>query len=652
MTTRLILTASAALAALSANGPAHAQGPSSAALVGSVGELVVTANRSPEQAERIGQTITVIDHDRIVASQALVASDLLARVPGLSVTRNGGPGGVTAVRIRGAEDGQTVFAIDGVKLNDPGSTSGLYNFANLMVGDAERIEVLRGSQSTLWGSQAIGGVVNVITRRATEPFEGEVQAEGGSMSTADVRGAVGGAGDWGDWRVAAGHFTTKGISAFRNGAEKDGYRNTGATARARVKASEAVSLDLRGYYSKGRNEIDGFPAPAFSFADTNEYAFTRDLLGYAGVNLDLLDGALKNRLAVSYTRTERDQFNPDQAVTTRTFDARGRTRRFEYQGVWTFSPRFAATFGAESEEASMRTASPSSFDPNPVPNRGEAGIDSLYAQVRGTVVPGLTLTGGVRRDSHDTFGDHTLGQADAAWSLNDGTTILRASWGQGFKAPTLYQLYSNFGTLGLAPEEAQGWDAGVEQRLADGRLRLRATWFERTIENQIDFVSCTAAVVSPVCFLNGVRRTGGYDNFARTKAEGAELEASAEFGSLTVEANYTYTRARNDVAGSRLRGNHLPRRSEHQADIAVTYAWSNGATLGGEIRYVGRSYDNAANTTVLQSFTLVDLRASYPLTESIEVFGRVENAFDDDYETVRNYGSTGRAAYLGVRGRF
>jgi vitamin B12 transporter len=650
---RPVLLSTAALAALSTLGPAFAQSAASpAAAVQAVGELVVTANRAPQRADRIGQSVTVIDHAELTASQAIVASDLLARVPGVSVTRNGGPGGVTSVRIRGAEDGQTVLAIDGVKLNDPASTSGGYNFANLLVGDAERIEVLRGSQSTLWGSQAIGGVVNVITARATKPFEGWASAEAGSMGTTDVRAAVGGAGDWGDWRLAAGRFSTDGVSAYRYGTEKDGYRNTGALARGRLKVSDTVSLDLRGVYSRGRNEFDGFPPPNFSFADTGEYAFTRDLLGYAGVNVDLLDGALKNRLGVSYTRTDRDQFNPAQAVTPKTFDARGRNRRFEYQGVWTFSDAWGATFGAESEDGAMRSASPSSFTPNPTPIRGKAGIDSLYAQVRGTVLSGLTLTGGLRHDDHDTFGGHTLGQADAAWSLNGGNTVLRASYGQGFKAPTLYQLYSAFGTLGLAPEEADGWDAGVEQRVVGGHGLLRATWFHRITKNQIDFVSCTASSASPVCFLNGVRRSGGYDNIARTKTEGAELEASADLGPLTVKANYTYTHARNDVAGSSLRGNHLARRPEHQADIGATYTWGNGASLGGEIRYVGRSFDNAANTVVLQSYTLMDLRASYPVNRSIEVFGRVENAFDDDDETVKNYGSTGRAAYLGVRGRF
>jgi len=267
------------------------------------------------------------------------------------------------------------------------------------------------------------------------------------------------------------------------------------------------------------------------------------------------------------------------------------------------------------------------------------------------VVAGLTLTAGLRRDSHDTFGDKTLGQLAAAWSLNDGNTILRASFGQGFKAPTLYQLYSEYGNTALAPEEADGWDAGIEQRLLD-RFMVRATYFDRDTTNQIDFVSCTATTTNPLCFVNGVRRSGVYDNTARTKAHGVELEGSADLGPLQVLANYTWTDTENDSAGNVNRGKQLTRRPEHQANIQATYSWANEASLGAAIRYVGASFDNAGNTYVLQSYTLLDLRASYPVNDTFEVYGRVENAFDDEYETTRNYGSPGRGIYVGVRAKF
>jgi vitamin B12 transporter len=616
-----------------------------------LGELVVTATRSPQPIERVGQSITVITTEELKASQAVAVSDLLATTPGVSFSRNGGVGGATALRIRGAESDQTVVVIDGVKLNDPSSTGGGYNFANLLAGDIARIEVLRGAQSTLWGSQAIGGVVNVVTALPDEPFEGGVEAEAGSRGTAYVRAGVGGAGGRLAWRLAASRYETDGLSTYRFGTEKDGYQHTGLSGRAEIRASDAVSIDLRGVWSKGRNDFDGFPPPAYSFSDTREYGETEDLVLYAGVNFDLLGGALKNRVAYGYTRTDRDNFNPDQPLTPRTFDAKGENRRWEYQGVWTINPAWTATFGAEVEDAKMASASPSEFAPNPPAFAAKAGLDGIYAQVQGEVLAGLTLTAGVRRDEHETFGGKTLGQVAAAWSLNGGATVLRASFGQGFKAPTLYQLFSEYGNVGLAPEEADGWDAGITQRFLDNRLAVSATWFGRETQNQIDFFSCAATTTNPLCFRDSVRRSGVYDNIAQTKAHGIELEAKALIGPLDVEANYTWTDAKNDSPGAN-HGKKLARRPEHQANIKVAYAWENGGSLAAALRYVGDSYDDPANTYVMPAYALLDLRASWPVTDKVDVYGRIENAFDKAYETTRNYGSPGRGAYVGVRARF
>jgi vitamin B12 transporter len=648
---RHALISPAALAALSLSTPAAAQqaGPVVAAWVG---EVVVTANRAPERAERVGQAITVVDQAEILRSQAVTVSDILVRTPGVAMSRNGGYGGVTSLRIRGAEGDQTMLVVDGVRLGDPAATGGGYNFANLVIGDADRIEVLRGSQSTLWGSQAIGGVVNVIYATPTRPLEGSAQAEAGSFGTTGFKVAAGGLDHGVQWRLAASRFDTDGISAYRLGAEKDGYRNTTVSGRVKAGVGGPIRLDLRGLYSRARNESDGFPPPAFTFADTNESARTRDHVGYGGIEFDLLDGALTNRLGYAYTRTDRRQVNPAQAETPVTFESRGRSERLEYQGVWTFSPAWAATFGGESEETFMRSASPSAFTPNLTPARAKTGVDSGYVQLRGEPVKGLAVTAGLRHDDHDAYGGHTLGQADVAWTLNDGATVLRASFGQGFKAPTLYQLYGPFGNLGLEPEEADGWDAGVEQHLLEGRLRLRGAYFHRKTKNQIDFVSCFSSAQNALCAPAGVARFGYYDNIARARAQGVELEAELDAGPLTLSANYTYAEAKNRTPGSLNRGRLLARRPKQLANLQATYTFENKATVGAAMHHVGKSYDNAANTFLLKAYTLLDIRASWPVTENVEVYGRVENAFDEDYQTVRNYGSPGRGAYVGVRGRF
>ena len=615
-------------------------------------DVIVTANRSAQAADRVGQSVTVLTTEAIETSQTVSVADLLVRTPGVSLSRNGGIGGSTALRIRGAESDQTVVVIDGVKLNDPSSTGGGFNFGSLLTGDIARIEVLRGAQSTLWGSQAIGGVVNIVTARPTAPFAATLDAEAGSRGTQYLRGGIGGAGERLIWRLAVSHFETDGFSTAAVGTEDDGYENTGLSGRADIKLTEDVSIDLRAVYSDGTTDIDGFlSVPPYTFGDTREYGRTKELVAYAGLNFDLFGDRLSNRIGYGYTRTERDNFNPDQPVTTVTFDAEGTNERFEYQGVFDIREGWTATFGAEHEDSEFSTASPSDFDPNPTPDTNKVGIEGVYLQVQGEVIDGLTLTGGVRRDEHDTFGGKTLGQAAAAWSLNGGNTVLRASFGQGFKAPSLYQLYSEYGNLALQPEEADGWDAGAEQWLFDRRVSLSATYFNRETTNQIDYVSCSSPSTDPMCTVDGQPRFGYYNNTAKTSADGVELAAAAWLGAFSVSANYTFTDTENETPGANF-GRDLARRPEETANLSASYVWPFGLTTGVAVRYAGDSFDSASNAFTLKGYTLVDLRISYPIDDNLEVYGRVENVDDETYQTTRNYGSAGRGTFVGVRARF
>lgn len=652
---RLHLTAGAATAALLfAANAASAQTATAVTDPSLLEDVVVTANRSAQNADRVGQSVTVLTAETIEASQTVGVADLLIRTPGVTLSRNGGIGSTTSLRIRGAESDQTVAVIDGVKLNDPSGTGGGFNFGNLLVGDIARIEVLRGAQSTLWGSQAIGGVVNIVTAEPTRPFEADLSAEAGSRGTSYLRGAVGGAGEGATWRLAVSRYNTDGFSTYARGTEDDGYENFGLSGRANIRIVENVSLDLRAVYSNGTVDIDGFPAPLFTFGDTRETAQTKELVAYSGLNFDLLDGRLSNRVAYAYTKTERLNENPDQTVTPVTFDAEGENRRIEYQGVFDIREGWTATFGAEREESEFSSASPSSFTPNPTPAAADAAINGVYAQLQAEVAPGLTLTGGVRRDDHDTFGGKTLGQVAAAWSLNEGSTVLRASFGQGFKAPSLYQLYSEYGNTALQPEEADGWDAGVEQHLLAGALIVSATYFARETTNQIDYVSCASTVTpaaAPLCFRNGVRRFGYYNNIALTEADGVELAADYEIGSFFARANYTQTNTENRTPGANL-GRELARRPKEAANLTVGYVWPFGLSTSVAVQHAGDSFDNASNATRLEGYTLVDLRASYPINETLEVYGRVENVGDEIYETTRNYGVAGRGTFVGVRARF
>ena len=594
--------------------------------------IIVTASRSAQSISQTGQSVSVIDLDQIERAQSVTVADLLRNVPGVTFNRNGGVGTSTSVNIRGAGSDQTVALIDGVKLNDPSSPGSGFNFGNLLTGNISRIEVLRGSQSVIWGSQAIGGVVNTITRAPTEDLAINARAEYGYRDTGQVVGNVSGRFGPVAASVGAGYFRTDGFSTFneeRGGAERDGYRNFGANGKFEITLSEAISIDLRGYYSDGETDIDGFTA--IGFTDTPETAETKEFVGYAGVNIDLLDGRFRNRFAFAYTNTKRDNFN----LATQTFDALGRNERFEYQGIFDASEWLQATIGAETEDSRFRS---SSFG-GPV-GRASASIDSFYGQLRIMPLDGLTATAGIRYDDHSTFGGETNFAGDIVYSPNNGWTTFRASYGEGFKVPSLFQLFSDFGNDTLQPETSKSWDAGITQQLIDGRLEFSATLYQRDSDNLINFIGCP--VQTGICTN---RPFGTYDNVARARAQGVELGLMMRpTDSLTFAANYTLVDAEN-------RDNDLvlARRPRNSVNASVDYDWAFGLKTGATISHVSSSFDNASNSRSIEGYVLVDLRAAMPITDNIELYGRVENLFDEEYETIFRFGTPGRSAFAGVR---
>ncbi|QJU59764.1 TonB-dependent receptor [Sphingomonas sp. AP4-R1] len=615
--------------------------------------IVVSANRSPIAIDRVAASVTVLDKKTIDRMGDLGVSDLLLRTPGVSFSRNGGYGTATSLRIRGAESDQTVVVIDGVKLNDPSSTGGGYNFANLLTGDASRIEVLRGPQSTLWGSQAIGGVVNIVTPMPTKSLEGSFDAEAGSRRTASGRAAVGGLTGPLAWRIGGQAFTTDGISAIApafGGRERDGYSNRSVTGRAVLTIADGVSADVRGYYSDGRVDIDGFSG------DSAEYSLNKEFVGYAGLNVDLFGGRLRNRFAYGYTDTNRDNYNPT-LPRAKTFDAAGHNKRLEYQGTLAVISGVDAVFGIENERSNFRSVSPSSSlsVPIPAPSRGKAELTGIYGQVNAEVYKGLTLTGGIRHDDHNRYGSKTLFSGGAAWALPTGT-VLRANYSEGFKAPTLYQLFSEYGNTNLRPEQAKGWEAGAEQRLWDGKVSFGVTYFERRSRDLIIYNGCSTGTTDPLCRAPGnpaVSRFGYYLNVSRAFAHGIEATAAVKpIARVTMDGNFSWTASEDRSRGAATYGFQLARRPSHTANGSITYAIPDGPSLGAAIRWAGESFDNATHTTRLAPYTLVDLRGEIPLSKEYAVFARVENLFDEKYMTVYRYGTLGRSVYFGFKGRF
>lgn len=608
------------------------------------GEIIVTAaNRTETEIDKIGQTVSVIDLAEIERRQTQNVADILRTVPGVTIARSGSIGGTTSVFIRGAESDQTVALIDGVKLNDPSSPGGGFNFGNLLTGNIERIEVLRGSQSVLWGSQAIAGVVNMVTRRPTEQLEVNARGEYGFRDTVNLVGNVSGKAGPLSASAGAGWFRSDGISNFaesRGGRERDGYENVGANANVNLALTDNISLDARGWFSRGRFNIDGFPPPRFAFADVNEESITRELVGYTGINAALFDGKFRNRLGFAITDTDRRNTALDGAP-AETFRGKGRNERLEYQGIVDIAKGLEATFGLEQE---ISTFSSSSF--GAPANLGRARIYSGYAQVVGTLAEGFTVTGGVRHDDHDRFGGATTFGANAVYILAATGTTFRASYAEGFKVPSLFQLLSDFGNTALDPERSTGWDAGITQDLVGGRLQLSAVYFERDSTSLILFISCP----QPRTGICTNRPSGTYDNIGLATARGAEFAVTLRpVDALLVQFTHGYVDTRNRTIGSANFDRRLPRRPENSSSLLVDYRWSFGLETGFTLTNVSQAFDNASNTTRLPGYVLADLRLMLPIGENLELTARIENLFDEQYETAFRFGQMPRAGYVGVR---
>ncbi|GAA0329222.1 TonB-dependent receptor [Sphingomonas oligophenolica] len=634
-----------ATAALLAATSAHAQtAPSVAADDNSIvvadwraiPDIIVAAGVA-QQPDQIGQAVTVITRDEIERRQTVSISDLLTTTPGVTVSRNGGIGTVTALRIRGAEGEQTLTIIDGVRVNDPSSPGGAFDFGNLLAGSVERIEVLRGPNSVPWGSQAIGGVVNITTVTPTQGLQGRASAEYGSHNSLFATAGVSGGAGAVTAALTGGYLRTDGISAAASGAEPDGYRQYGATGSVGIAFTDDIGLDLRAYYAHSKVDLDGFPPPDYSLADDAEYSTAQEIYGYAGLHANLIDGRFRNRVAFTIADINRDNYDPAYGSAP-SFFGRGRSERYEYQGDFKLSDQLRLVAGAEHEDSSYYDGS--------LTHR--SGITSFYGEAIVTPIEELTVTGGVRHDDNRDFGGHTSVGANAALALHEGTT-LRASYAEGFKAPTLYQRFSDYGTGHLHPETARSYDLGVEQKFLDGRATVGVTWFHRDTTNQIDFRPCDPAdVTNPdtICFH---RPYGTYDNIERTRAQGVEFELALHpIEAVTVTGNFSYIDSVNRSPGANF-GKDLARRPKETVSVSADYRLPFGLSVGGTISHVGDSFDDAGNSRRLDGYALAGLRAEMPIGDHLVLYGRVENVFDEKYQTVADYGTYGRTAYGGIR---
>tara|TARA_R110000787_G_scaffold15563_5_gene48221 strand:- start:47287 stop:49446 length:2160 start_codon:yes stop_codon:yes gene_type:complete len=634
--------ATGGLLALGLTAPAVAQADDA---VRSEPELVISASHTPLPSKEIGSSVTVITAEELEQRQVRVVSDVLRDVPGVAVNRAGSVGQLTQVRIRGTEGNQTLVMIDGIEVNNPAAQSE-FNFANLLNAGIARIEVLRGPQSAIYGSDAIGGVINIITKDPEPGFTVTTRGELGSFSTRDGQVGLGYGSDKFTVSATVERFITDGISAADEddgNTEKDGYDNTTGRIKIGVKPVENLELKAVGMIIDSDLDADG-SAVVVNAVDSLDTSQSLQRYGLVSGKLSLADGAWDQLLKASYMDDHTDFLDATGATT---FTTEGKSITYGYQSDFYFStPDVAAaehtvTLAAERKKEEQYTNSGFS-GPNTV-SIVNYGYTSEY---RVSLWDSLFLSGAVRYDDNDDlFDNQTTYRGTAAYLFQETATRLHGSFGRAVKNPTLFELYgstpSYTGNPNLEPEKGFGWDAGVEQSFLDDRLILDVTYFNNRIENLIQG-SGTTAVNTP----------------GTSRIDGIEFTASTEpFENVRLDAAYTYTNAEDS------NGVQLTRRPKHIASLVGNYDFDvmeRPANVNLSIQYNGKQTDTvfdsffpvATRTVELGSYTLVNLAGSYEFAEGAKFYMRGENLLNEDYQDVYGYGSPGISFFAGLQIKF
>lgn len=600
-------------------------------------EVVVTATRDEVPIEQVGSSITVITAKEIEQKQVHTVADALRMVPGLDIRAYNGTGSLTEVALRGSIAAHTLVLIDGVEMNDPSNDKGQFNFANLTTDNIERIEILNGPQSTLYGSHAMGGVINIITKRGDGQLKGFLSVEAGSRNTYKESAGVNGSSKLFQYALGISRFDSKGISAAdsKNGnTESDPYQNTTVSARVGITPLNNLDFDIALRYTKSRDDLDGYStAPPYSFTDVYGYYIKSDQLFLRiEANLSLFNN-WDQKLGMSLNDSKRDYSDG--------YYYDGQSIKLDWQHVVHLHKTNDITLGVEHKDEYAKADGM---------EEQHVATSSVYLQDQIKLFDRWFTTVGVRLDDHEDFGSKTTYRITTAYLLKESDTKIKGSYGTGFRAPSIYELYAppyssawgNFlgGNQNLKPETSRGWDVGIEQGLPFMKTTLGTTWFRNDIKNMIDYLTDSSY-------------NGYYDNANRAHSQGLEVTLSFQpADELSVKSTYTYTETSYDTASYGTIGKEWPYRPKHKASLEAAYNVTPNAHLNLGAVYVGSRYTDAANTKKMGDYTLINLAAAYDVTKNLQLFGRVDNLFDREYEEVAGYGTPGISAFGGVKVSF
>lgn len=574
--------------------------------------VVVTATRQAMRANELLSDVTVVDREAIEASGQETISDLLARQPGIQMSNSGGPGTTTSFYVRGARPEQTKVLVDGVPLNSVDLSGSPLRFLSL--ADVERIEILRGPASALYGADAIGGVIQIFTRGGAQGLRADAFAGYGTQNTWQASAGVSGGNEQWRFRVEGNHQSSDGFSAQKHAtnedADKDSYRNSGGSASLSFLPATGHELGFKFRQNAGTTHYDSGNTPADgNFDDRVEFetqqwqVFSRNRLTEAWTSKLLYSEALDDQKSYSSWSPEGDLL-----------------RTKNRQITWQNDVKLPLGTALMAVERLRQEASPDdSYATSP-----EQTTDSLLA--------GWTANYGshrwqlsARHDDHSEFGGEGTYALAYGYQLTEALRA-QASYGTAFKAPSLYQLYSSwYGNANLKPEQAKSREAALVWER--GSQMLSATWYLNKVADLIDFSMDTWT----------------YENVSSARLEGVTLAYAGQFGDWSVRTAYDWLDARNEETDLR-----LGRRARDKATIAVSRHWG-ALDSGVEWIGVGRRYNTNSETDEMGGYALVNLTARYAINRELSLEGRINNLFDKDYETVSGYNTPGFNAFVGLR---
>jgi vitamin B12 transporter len=566
--------------------------------------------------------------------------EVLQTVPGVSLVRTGGPGSATSVFLRGASSEHALVLLDGIEMNDPSSPTGGYDFATLSTAGVERIEVLRGPQSTIHGSSALGGVVNVVTRRGEGPPRLELLAEAGSYGTAAGSVALlGSAAGW-SWSATATRRTTDGFSAAPadlGNKEPDGSRTSGLELRVDRRAGP-LRLSLLAHLDDSSTDLDQAGPEG---DDPNRRLDDRETAWKAEARSGEPGDVWRPTISVTFMNHDRGSLDDPDSAHPSTSE-RGAFEGSAWKIAWLndidLGRSLRVVAGAEFERERAATTFESDGEFGPFESAFEersARTTGVFGELRLEPTDPMTISVGARLDDHDRFGTAVTMRVAPVLRVTSTGSRLRATWGTGFKAPTLFQLYDpEFGARDLDPEHSRGWEAGIDQTLASERVLLSATWFETRYEDLVAFAF-----------------PDGYRNEDETSTRG--LEAAIEAlpgGGVRLGVSYTFTKAEAETGPDA--GLPLIRRPRHQGAVDAAWTLPRGEVALG-LRWVGDRDDLdftafPSARVSLDSYAVARIAVRLEVSEAVRVFGRIENLLDAEYEEVLDFATAGRAAYVGA----